>query len=785
MADTYTTNLNLTKPEVGASTDTWGTKLNADLDTLDAIFASNGTSIALNLDGAVIDSSVIGGTTPAAGTFTTFTSNGIDDNADAIAITINSSESVGIGETSPLGKLHVKSADCGGGSIAAGRDELVLEGSGSVGMTMVGGTGNDIGIGFGDSDNTNIGLINYNNASNYMTLQTNNSVRMTILSDGKVGIGTSSPTRTFEVNSGTANAAARFESTDSRALIEFKDNAGTASIGNIGTNLTFFPDNATEAMRIDSSGNVGIGTSSPDRNLHIETAGDSYLRVSGNRGNANDLHVGNIEFENSFGSAGVIAEMRAITGNSGTQSTQGQLAFYTDDGSTYAEKMRIDSSGNVGIGGVPARKLSILDDVDGYTLELEQTSAYSNGRQSGIVFSGIYHNAGSVTDMASIRGGRENTTHNNYAGNLRFFTRPNGGSDTERMRIDSSGNVGIGMTPAPGGSDTVLSLYNSATPRFRLHNSTTGTTASDGGEINMSGSDFILENREAGNVRFFCNDGERMRIDSSGKVGIGTTSPSQKLHVAGAKTYVSNIVQGQLQVQDTTGAAAGVGGGILFTGSYSGTTTTAAASIEAAKSNGTGGNYAFDMVFKTRDNGGGAVERARFGADGGDPSYGRLRLTSGYGAFELGAANAGYFHFQRNTGPTVYYFSNACQASGGFSTYSDERLKEDIVTMTGALDSVAKMNGVTFKWKDAANRGSGDTGKQFGVIAQNMLEVDSELPKLNVDPTETQENIDDASKNTDYYSMDYARITPFLIEAVKELKTKLEAAEARIATLEG
>jgi len=156
---------------------------------------------------------------------------------------------------------------------------------------------------------------------------------------GNVGIGTSSPTRTFEVNSGTANAAARFESTDSRALIEFKDNAGTASIGNIGTNLTFFPDNATEAMRIDSSGNLGIG-----------------------------------------------------------------------------------------------------------------------------------------------------------------------------------------MTPAPGGSDTVLSLYNSATPRFRLHNSTTGTTASDGGEINMSGSDFILENREAGNVRFFCNDGERMRIDSSGNVTIGSPS---------------------------------------------------------------------------------------------------------------------------------------------------------------------------------------------------------------------------------------------------------------------
>ena len=55
MADTYTTNLNLTKPEVGSSTDTWGTKLNNDLDTVDSIFSATGTAVNLKLASANFD----------------------------------------------------------------------------------------------------------------------------------------------------------------------------------------------------------------------------------------------------------------------------------------------------------------------------------------------------------------------------------------------------------------------------------------------------------------------------------------------------------------------------------------------------------------------------------------------------------------------------------------------------------------------------------------------------------------------------------------------------------
>ena len=163
---------------------------------------------------------VLGGGTPAAATVTTFTSNGIDDNADAVAITINSSENVGIGTSSPASRLNV--------------------------------VGN-IGIGTLTGDNA------YNPTSSSLIIQGGN----------QSGLSTYTA-----VGNSTSTGLISYYSDSSGGFTRYLDIVAIGSSTSAGSNIRFLTGavSATERMRIDTSGNVGIGTASPSTKLHV--AGD-------------------------------------------------------------------------------------------------------------------------------------------------------------------------------------------------------------------------------------------------------------------------------------------------------------------------------------------------------------------------------------------------------------------------------------------------------------------------------------------------------------------------------
>ena len=358
MADTFTTNLNLTKPEVGASTDTWGTKINADLDAVDAIFSGTGTSVAINLDGAVIDSSVIGGTTAAAGTFTTFTSNGIDDNADATAITIDSNENVGIRTGSPNAVLETDPESGNFNSTYNNYDGvgLFIRGNGTSGN---GNYGPALAFGSGDSDSVNqehkhaaISIVQTGTDPNETGLAfwTHPTVtaadalgeKMRIEADGNVGIGTTSPDTLFNLESAAPTIRLAPTTQNNSSSIELGVlNGGTNGYAKIDvvnssdydTNLRFYTNASgsttqVERMRIDSSGRVGINRTPAITNSKLEVGG------------ADNTPLINVEASGTTGGMGV--------GNSA-------LKFYHGTAEAAAFKIGSGSHECMGIGGVTPR----------------------------------------------------------------------------------------------------------------------------------------------------------------------------------------------------------------------------------------------------------------------------------------------------------------------------------------------------------------------------------------------------------------------------------------------
>ena len=461
---------------------------------------------------------------------------------------IDSSGNVGIGTASPVVKLHVATstntgtaADNAGVYVSSTNRNGYFQADGSLSASLVFSQGL-----------TEKGRIIYDHTSNFMAFGVNGawnaSEKMRIDSSGNVGIGTSSPAAKLHVTSATQYDGFRLSN-------------GTYTVGyitgNTATNddgqLTLLSGGVAKASILANGntyfigGNVGIGTSSPGFSLDISQAAPR-IRVTATTGTNSSQAM----FVNTGGTAYVgLDNSSGGLGGPYTLNMYHTGAYSIVFSNNSAERMRIDSSGNVGIGTAsPGYKL----DVSGSFRTVQNVAAgyvtnqFENSATNGYVQT--YYNVGSsgANGQASI----------GYAPGVFFAMGPTANDTTtpivfrnsnatERMRIDSSGNVGIGTSSPYNATTDVLTVARNqnAITQLLIDNQNVGASAQTRLALEVYGGGWYIANQKNGNNLTFTNvTSERMRIDSSGNVGIGTSSPGNKLDIVSAGSSQIRVKDG-------------------------------------------------------------------------------------------------------------------------------------------------------------------------------------------------------------------------------------------------
>ena len=149
---------------------------------------------------------------------------------------------------------------------------------------------------------------------------------MRITSDGKIGINETSPDRTLHVKSGATDTALKLESTDAEVSLELADNTGSSYIGGGGNYLNFY-SGGNERVRIDSAGNMGLGTNNPNDQT---SGGYKSFTVNGSSGGIIDLRRGDIAL-----SGGRLVGLQHEFGlEARSQNSSSQISFYVNNAYT-------------------------------------------------------------------------------------------------------------------------------------------------------------------------------------------------------------------------------------------------------------------------------------------------------------------------------------------------------------------------------------------------------------------------------------------------------------------
>ena len=374
--------------------------------------------------------------------------SGISSSADATAITIDSSERVLIGASGGISYAH-GDAD----------DVVIYQSDGNVGMTIASATDHSGNIWFSDGTSgaaQYAGWVIYNHSDNRLSFGSNGSEGMRIDSSGRILLQHSTSIANaslddLEVGSGSGNTGMTiYSGTSGYGGIAFADGNTGSSDQYPGLIEYYHNDNsmrfytaASERMRIDSSGKVGIGTTSPDYPVEIEAGNISTgLPQFTVKGKDNDLTgIGLVAYgSNASHRNWGIAANQSVAGALNI----GYTANATNAPSTgnITSALLIDSSGKVGIGTTsPQQKLHIFQTEGGV------------GDKHATIRLGGYGTTG-----AEIAAYRYDGNSNNQG--LTFSSYDATSGIVERMRIDSTGDIRFGHTGAYIATDEVYTFYN-------------------------------------------------------------------------------------------------------------------------------------------------------------------------------------------------------------------------------------------------------------------------------------------------------------------------------------
>jgi hypothetical protein len=363
------------------------------------------------------------------------------------------------------------------------------------------------GFGLVNAYNAGSGFITYDNSN--IAIKSNNISTIFITgSNQNVGIGTTTPNAKLSVNGAISVLAGTIPNGNGLHL-GFDGATGYISGYDAGVDwrnidyngsLHTFRTVDNERMRITSAGNVGIGTTTPNTKLSITSVWSN--------GTDSPLISSQVDSE-TLNKIGTYVES--------TTTAATAMTFYTHPAnSSTSEKMRITSAGNVGIGTTtPAEKLEVstTGNTTGVVQLLKGDTSYGATT--------TYSRAGNFTWDIGIGAAASNGLPYSYFGVAEQGTIP-------RLVIaHTTGNVGIGTTSPSNKLDVSGSIR--ATQYVYANDAFVGDDI-----ISAGNRDFIVNKTTAYSIILSTSGSERMRIDSAGNVGIGTTSPYSKLDVSGA-----------------------------------------------------------------------------------------------------------------------------------------------------------------------------------------------------------------------------------------------------------